>query len=467
MFEKIIRSILDTKNLSFIKQACSALTRVELKPEEVSLLKDINSCVEQEVVPVISSFEDTYAGTVFNGEEGSIEKDAILSSIALLATERRNNKIARELMQIASSIPTEGYDSKTHKKISDLVSSAIQTKEESYQDPLADAVDIYKAKKEQGAGMKFGVDIIDKAIGGIQPGSFNTIFAYTGSYKTLCALNMAYNNSFNNGYNVCYISLEVVKSDIMCNIYSRHSFSLHSPKFQYIPHDKIRNATLTEKEEDFLFNEVIPDFQQKSKGKLYILDESDFDSLSFLGFEKRLREIDELCQRETGKPIDAVFVDQAQLLKYGASGSIGNEGNVINAWVSFFRQQCLDFLGTGRPIAVIMLSQANREGWKRAVKNEGSYDLRGISEANELERASWRIFSIFTNENMKESKEAKVQCLKNRTGLTVMDPVVIFVDPVCYTFGDVGSGFNDSLSVESLDDIFSSEFNTDDIFGGM
>ncbi len=467
MFEQIIRSTLKHQDNTFTLQVCALLVKIDLTRDETMLLREIVTCCKSNTVPSLNVFVEKYRESIFVDDALPIlAKDDIFTNIALLASERKNKKVAKDLASLATEIQTNGYSEKVHAKLSEISASAITSKQMEYEDPLKDAIELYKAKKEQGTGLAFGVETIDKAIGGITPGSFNVIFAYTGSFKTLSAVNIAYNNSFKKDFNICYISLEVIKSDLMWNIYSRHSFEMHSPKFPYLPHDKIRHAQLTEKEEDFLYNDVIPDYNNNKKGKLYLLDESDFESLTFMGFEKRLREMETLCKKETGKGIDCVIVDQAQLLKFGAKDSgIGQEGSVINAWVSFFRQQCLNFLGSGRPIAVIMLSQANREGWKRAVKNEGRYDLRAISEANELERAAWRIFSIFTDENMKTSKEAKVQCLKNRTGLTVMDPIVVFVDPVCYTFGEVGSGFNDSLSVDSLDDIFASSFDDNDLFG--
>jgi len=464
MFENIVRSILEIKDPKTIKQSISQLSRVSLYPEEKALLKEIDICVSAGTCPTVQQFLQKYSGTVFSGSFSLLSEDSILSSIALLANERRNIEMSRDLMSIANEITTKGLTETLYKKLSNTVAGAITTKTEAYYDPLENAPDLYEALLLQGEGMKFGVDIIDKAIGGIQPGSVNVVFAYTGHYKTLSAVNFAYSNSFKRGFNVVYISLEVVKRDLTWNIYSRHSFDMHSSKFTYLPHDKMRNGQLTEKEKAFLYDDVIPDFNNNKKGRLYILDETDFDTITYLGFEKRFREMEDLAISQTGKGIDCIVVDHVGLLKFNEK-DLGFEGSVINAWVSFFRQQCIDFLGTGRPIAIMLLSQANREGWKRAVKNEGRYDLRAISEANELERAAWRVFSIFTDENMKESKEAKVQCLKNRTGMTVMDPVVIFVDPVCYTFGDVGEGFNDSLSVDSLTDIFSSEFDVDDLFG--
>ena len=69
-----------------------------------------------------------------------------------------------------------------------------------------------------------GVSEIDSKIGGLSYGSLNVVLGYTGQFKSLWLLNMAYNNTYNLGYNVCFISLEVSKRDILWNLLSRHSY---------------------------------------------------------------------------------------------------------------------------------------------------------------------------------------------------------------------------------------------------
>ena len=95
---------------------------------------------------------------------------------------------------------------------------------------------------------------------------------------------------------------------------------------------------------------------------------------------------------------------------------------------------------TYRKLISLVNIQANREGFKRASKLGGQYDLRAISEANEVEKASYRVFSIYTDDYMKEAKEARVCILKHRSGKTTTEPLVVYVDPVCYYIGDEVSG---------------------------
>ena len=103
---------------------------------------------------------------------------------------------------------------------------------------------------------------------------------------------------------------------------------------------------------------------------------------------------------------------------------------------------------------MILLAQLNREGWKKANRNEGAYDITALADANELERGSFRVFTIYTNENMKARGSAQVQILKNRSGQTMYEPAQISVIPAA-TFSDeeigadVGPGNSFGLNVST------------------
>ena len=375
--------------------------------------------------------------------------------IVLNEIEERTNLVkSNRLMELANGITKSGITDDVYQQIRELTEVR---SDNSYEDPFDTAALKYDSLKERSAGLVTGVRAIDEKIGGMNPGSFNTIFAYVANFKTTWATNIAYKNSWDLGYNIVYFSLEVASENLMWNILSRHSFKTHLDKFPFIPHERIRFGSLSEKEDKFLKEEVIPDFRNNGKGKLYIVDESDLNDHTFLGLERKMRELDEKCKKDTGHGIDAVVIDQANLFKFSTSKSgiaMSSENSVVNAYSSFFRQQAVSFLGSKRKICVVMLAQANREGYKRAQKNEGRYDLRSIAEANELERASWRVFSAYSTESMKEAKECKVQILKNRSGLTMEDPVVIYVEPECCVFGDDVQGFNQIVDVDDFTDLF-------------
>ena len=103
-----------------------------------------------------------------------------------------------------------------------------------------------------------------------------------------------------------------------------------------------------------------------------------------------------------------------------------------------------------------MLSQASREGWKDAKRNDGVYKLTALAEANELERASAVIASVYADDSLTNMNTIKVSLLKNRNGRTSSDPIETFIDPEYYVFGNVkGSGNTNiadfsNLSLSSL-----------------
>ena len=62
--------------------------------------------------------------------------------------------------------------------------------------------------------------------------------------------------------------------------------------------------------------------------------------------------------------------------------------------------------------------------------------------------------SVYTNDEMKVAHEATVQVLKNRFGPTIEEPQFVYVAPEAYTMGDEMEGFNESLDMNEMEDIF-------------
>lgn len=291
------------------------------------------------------------------------------------------------------------------------------------------------------------------------------------THNTTLGANIAYNNAKKLNYNLCYISLEVSKDDMMFNFLSRHSFDTKFPDYPFIPHKKIRECTLDESEEQFLMGTVLEDFFSQG-GRIKILDESDFRTFSFSEIRSRLEKVDDEFMAQTGYGLDGVIWDHANLFKFNQSGSRKNDGNAeINEYISFIRKMGIAFrkdpqTGKMRKLSNIILMQVNRTGWKKAVKNSGKYSLDALAEANEAERSSQMVMTVFTDENMKMSKEAVVSLLKNRNGPTFEDTISIFVDPEAYVAGEEMEGFSDMMSMGDLEDVFGAGGSIDDLFNG-
>lgn len=354
-----------------------------------------------------------------------------------------------QLMNISNRVNTEGL---TADVIDDLLGlTKVENEKVEYKNVLDDLKEIYTASALE-KGIPTGISQVDERTGGLQPGTFNCLAGFAGAGKTTAAVNIAY-NALEMEKNVCYITMEVPKIDMNYNFLSRHSFESTFKK--PISHSNIKKKELSKQDADYLFDEVLPDFKEKYEDRLYILDETDFDAYTFTAFENRLRECDNLAQEKTGHGLDLVIVDQAQLLKFGGGISkAGNETSVINLYVSFFRQQAINFLHSKRPCTILMLSQINRDGFNYASKHEGRYTLTNLAEANELERASAIVLALYTDESLKASKQVSIQMLKSRNGETLVDPVLSFMDPVYYVFGSKVSQTGATYSSSSMDALF-------------
>lgn len=375
---------------------------------------------------------------------------------ANLVKKRTNLEAARALQIISAEVSSTGLTYEHFDKIrgfaniidTDFIKDVTATPE--------DFAEFYRKRKEQPIGLQTFVEELDEKIGGIAIGSLFSIVAYTGQYKTMFSANLAYRNAKRLNYNIVIISLEVSKEDYLMNLLCRHSNESKFDRYPYIGHERIRMSELSEDEEDYLFNEITPDFY-KEGGAIKILDETDFKTMSFSEIRERLEQIDDELLETKGYGIDAVIVDHVNLCRFNGRNVYKRDDNSeINEYVSFFRKLSLSFRKDKdsdqmRKIAMILLVQANRDGYTKAQKNAGKYELRAIADANEIERASQMIMFIYSDENMKATKEAKVFLAKNRSGATTFDPILINVEAESYVIGDDMNGFNTSIEYNILD----------------
>lgn len=335
-----------------------------------------------------------------------------------------------QLMYLSNKVNQEGMTAEALDEILNL--TKVDVAKSTYRDLLPDLKDIY-TKQSIEKGIQTGIPQVDERTGGLQPGTFNTLAGFAGAGKTTAAVNIVY-NALKDGKNVCYLTLEVPKIDMYYNFCSRHSFEKDFPK--PISHSIVKKRELPQKDAEYFFDKVVKDFTEKYNNNLYILDETEIDSYTFRSFEAKIKECDNLAIEKTGQGIDLLVIDQAQLLKFSNDMSkAGQETSVINLYVSFFRQQAINFLHTKRPCTILMLSQINRSGYDYACKHDGRYSLTNLAEANELERASAMVIALYTDESLKASKQVSIQLLKSRNGETLVDPVICFMDPVYYVFG--------------------------------
>ncbi|GAJ00203.1 unnamed protein product, partial [marine sediment metagenome] len=84
----------------------------------------------------------------------------------------------------------------------------------------------YDLIKSRPLGLKTFISELDDEIKGMHFESLNSIFGFTGCCKTTLGHSMTYGNSYDLGYKLAYITLEVPKHEVHMNFLSRHSFTL-------------------------------------------------------------------------------------------------------------------------------------------------------------------------------------------------------------------------------------------------
>ena len=376
--------------------------------EEFEFLRDT---LPSGTTPSEAYFLDKFPGALLYWADATrLSVQDAKAAFAIESKEQRRYQASSAINAIADEVKKHGFTDEVYDTLRKL-RARHRTKQDTVvpYESLPTSKEIYEDRKNRPTGLLAYVEVIDQQVGGMGYGTLNTIMGFVGHFKTTFALNIVYNNAFQAGYNIVYLSFEMARDDLLFNFLSRHSYDPKFTQYGFIGHDRIRQGQLSPDEEDYLLNVIEPDFfappaPGETKGKIYILDASQFRSHDIEDIYDKLEEIDDLCLRETGRPLDGFCWDHLQMFKFNSSPAFRgmSEYAVMNAYANQFMNWALKF--RGRPTIQILLAQVNREGWKRAVSKKGDYgvyDLTALAEVNEAERASSRVLSVFTDDVMK------------------------------------------------------------------
>ena len=322
---------------------------------------------------------------------------------------RKQKQVSRALIEIADQVGKEPWQNLQSK----LASLNASTETSAEAAPL-DFSTIYAARKNRAKGTLTGIKPIDDVIAGLEPGTLTTFFAYVSQYKTLTLTNVAY-IAATLGYNTCFNTLEVPREFMYFSFLARHSFN---PKFigrgEAVDVRAMRKNQLTSQQEEFIKTIVEPDFLALP-GKIHILERgalADYTAVEF----------DRWC-RASKCDIDIYALDYIQLLMGGR-----DPYDVGNAYTDEAKNIALGTRSDRMRISM-MASQANRDGYARAVDADGRYDMRAVAELNRIERSSDNVISTFADETLRGCRECKVQLHKHRGGELIETPVGVKVDP--------------------------------------
>ena len=320
--------------------------------------------------------------------------------------------------------------------------------------------EIYQARKNRSLGPMTFVRPFDEKIRGLEPGTLAVIAGWTGSYKTTMGLNLAYGNAVTNGYNAVIVTSEVPKEILYLYLLCRHSYNERFADHGPVHRMETQKAILSAEDEKFLREVVEPDLKNNPEyGKILILDETDFESFTKAGIRAKLLSLK--------WDVDLLIYDYIQLVKYLDEGrEIDRYGKVdpVNVYVRIFADLAMHLYGERHKLVSVLLSQINREGWKKAVENDGEYDLTALAEANELEKSASYVIALYSDEDLKEAGELKMQLLKHRGGETLCSSILVPLDSRYLAIGHGVEGFGEAESSDMSGML--AKGTADDLFGG-
>ena len=160
----------------------------------------------------------------------------------------------------------------------------------------------------------------------------------------------------------------------------------------------VRDAKLTEKQVE-LYNRKHNELYDMIGKNLVVYDSTKILFRNFSDMDNTLRLADEQFVRDTGKGLDAIVLDQLALLKFteGSGRRVSRVGEIMDDWMTYFREQTLNFLDSGRKTTAFIVSQVNRDSFAEASKpkKKGMYDASCARDSNEIEGSSATMITLY------------------------------------------------------------------------
>lgn len=282
----------------------------------------------------------------------------------------------------------------------------------------------YRNKKldPSGQGLMSGLDQMDIVIGGARKNELWIHAGFTSHLKSSLMITWAYNQAIFIGKNILLFSLEMDYLRLRNIIYAMHSahWKFRDIRIQLgiqkdlsldtgLSYDAIRNCELTDEEEQFLLEIVVPDLTTDTTyGKLHI-EVADPDKMDFTILDLRARA--EVIHQSS--PIHMIFVDHMGLM--GSRTKYASTTDKLNEVIRDLKKLTGSF-NHGQGIPIVSLMQINREGAKAIEKAGGVYSLTSLSYANEAERSADIVTATYITPEMRKLGFVQVQCMKNRDG---------------------------------------------------
>jgi len=258
---------------------------------------------------------------------------------------------------------------------------------------LQEIVDISKGKKERSV-VRTGFPLLDKAIGGMRPGSLIIVAARPAMGKSAFVINIATNTAINYNTHVAFFSLEMSKAEIGNRILaSRSNVSTYA----------LQSADIKEND----WEQIGKAMTLLTPAPFYIDDRSGINTIEMMAKCRQLKNENKL---------GLIIVDYLQLMNSAGSRSGGNRQQEISEI-----SRSLKIMAKELEVPVIALSQLSRGAEYREDRRPLLADLR---DSGAIEQDADMVMFIYRDKyydnsvEKPEIEDAEIILAKNRQGET-------------------------------------------------
>lgn len=437
----IILSVVNTNDLKFVESKIHAVEeQLTLNEIEKQIVKDIKDNLYMSNVLSKEFISEKYSYYVENDENiipALMTKDAIDSAIIDIRVRQLKSKLSSDMLNLGSQVDQLTPD-QIKEKFSQLYSNVlIESKHVIPENDLAAKSNAYQDLIASKNGLSLLLPEVEKHAGKAQKGTIVSILAFTGSFKSTYSLNLAYKNAME-GHNVLYLALEDTGEKIAHRLVLNHIARTSKLEDQLISSEWVRDGSLRPEQEKY-YNDKHNELINELEGHLILWDSTKINYQTFTDMTETLRLADKQFKEKTGKGLDAIVIDQLSLLKYtkGSGKKVSYDGALLNDWVSYFREQALNFLDEARQVVVFLVAQTSRDAHTKVKesKEKGKYDASCSSDSHEIERSSSTMITLFKDTNIQNN--ILVNIPKARNGYQPETPLQIAVYGNYYHVGEL------------------------------
>ena len=286
-----------------------------------------------------------------------------------------------------------------------------------------------KANPEMNQGQYSGIYQYDSHIGGLRKKELWIHAAFVSGLKSSIALNWVYNQAVYYKYNSLYYSLEMPFEQLQRILVTMHSFHDKFEKDRIklgiqkdinepcsLPYKFLKKGELTANQEVFLYDCVLKDLEdpEQNYGKIIIETESYSQKKG-----TRISDIGRVAEIHHARdPLKMIVIDHLMLLR--PNERYASRTDALNEIVRDTKQLTMKF-NRDEGIGILGLYQTSREGWRKAVKEGGIYDLTAFNYSNEVEKSADIITMSYLDRELREQSRVLLQNLKSRDE-SLLDP---------------------------------------------